>query len=116
MAKIEVVDAATFKRIVHELDDNSDFFDPFYLKGSDWTPFTEEFVRETHTESAFQAEVTMDEMWEVIRFLQSYSDVNMLEPGRLKKLHAPGVYRIWFDDIIKDWYTMYLDEVTHPFV
>lgn len=117
MAKTEVIDLTTFKKIVHELNDNSDFFDPIYLTADNFTgPLTRAesmFEPAAVVQMGSTHDIDPDEGWEVIDFLQSYSDVDLLAPSQLKK---DTKSQLVFDDYIKDWYMMYLDEKTNPFL
>lgn len=91
-----------FRRVLRELRDNGDFFDNFYLQNPDlYEPLDEEFV---HQDMAMQAKsigITTSQMWEVIDFLQSYSDVDLTAMEEAKK-HGRST------ELIFQWWQMYL--------
>jgi hypothetical protein len=102
MSRTSVVSREDFVKIVIDLGTNSDFFDPFYLEQEDWEPLKHEYVKELA--SSLQSHgITEEDYTEVVDFLQTYSDVDLMAYSR---------YALDRVDLIRAWYTMYLEEKT----
>lgn len=90
-----------FEATVRYLESNSDFFDPVHLGENFWAT-TKKMVEQDMVEYEVVESglVSTHELYEIIHFLESYSDVDLMEP------HG---FKVPIENCISRWWEMYED-------
>lgn len=103
MATVTVVDRETFRKVVRQLEDNTDFFDPLMLSPEMYPgPLTKEDAKTMFSDT----NIDPNEGWMVVYFLQFYSDVDLMGHAKAPK-RSESMRR---HENTEMWYAMYIGD------